>query len=314
MSRFLRAFAALAIALPACSSSSSAGGQTADAGGDAAGGSYKTACDALAKATCARELACSPFFVEFAFGDQATCEASVRYRCGGFGVLAGVSWTPQQISTCSETLASATCGVLFGGVNPCAPPAGTLPAGGPCYYDEQCASRFCKVSSSQPCGSCANLPAPGDLCEKTCGPELVCARGACVVAAAADGPCSGAGECPPTQTCFQGKCVAPAKEGEACDPTGKVARDCDFVAGLACSPNKCTKILLAKAGGACGYAPGAIALCEAGGACGPDPTNGTCGATVPLGQPCSTSMGPACAPGALCVNGVCRVPDATACR
>jgi hypothetical protein len=111
-----------------------------------------------------------------------------------------------------------------------------------------------------------------------CADGLACAAGVCVTPTPVGGPCSA--------------------ESHACAP-GSV---CNALQG------RCEAIVWIAEGGSCG-----TAFC-AEGACDYD-AGGRCPVFVPDGQRCNAAdPSRPCRPYAACIDGLCRLPDANACR
>ncbi len=307
----------LAFALPllvACSSNNSDGAASADAGPDTAIDA-SAICSKFAAAYCGKFAACADFFVRFAFGDAAGCEKRVVPRCKMWLTSPGMSGAVAGVEACTAGVPSAACPTLLTGTA-CALPSGTHEIGAGCGSDEQCKSGFCSLGTDG-CGKCAAPPADGAPClSGQCGLQRRCAAGTCLTPRAQGAACTQTAECALPLSCFDGRCSSPAPLDAACSTEGKGAPDCDFTRGHVCIANTCIAAGLAPAGATCGLEPPMkLTLCLAGGTCqsGTSPT-GTCLAAANDGEPCDEMLGPRCLSGSRCVAGVCRIPDAGACR
>jgi hypothetical protein len=217
--------------------------------------------------------------------DRATCLASVRLNSARFATLktdvaAGtVVYDAQAAGACVDVFKNvasckqtemgdiqsridATCGKVF---------IGSLPAGGGCFFDEECADGgICgsQTCSSDGCcaGTCLARPTPipvgGDCSNPLLNQE--CAAGTVCAANAAGGgtckaPLPAGARCGPYDRCAlpyhcggtvdpvtnEGTCTAPPARGQSCDMSG----DCDDGRDY-CDPNYvCTSRI--ALGGAC---------------------------------------------------------------
>lgn len=300
------------------------------------------ACDAFARADCARRDACSNgFAVRRAYGDLATCEQRVRDACVTSLGARGTGQTPANVTACAAAYPSVACVDLLNGTNlpaSCGAQVGAVANGAPCRYASQCQSGYCAVPTGTNCGVCAARPAAGAACNGpgapigcggsglTCAGETAMAAGACVALGARGTLCD------PTHPCGAGLSCTPVAltaMRRTCEPAGTTvgapcggpsAPGCDAALGLACNTmsRTCQVIALAAPGAECGLgADGGFTVCAAGGDCmGYSLMNprGTCRAAAADGAPCDRGNGPYCRTPASCVTagdaltGTCALP------
>ncbi|MEO6419949.1 MAG: hypothetical protein ABIP39_11105, partial [Polyangiaceae bacterium] len=121
--------------------------------------------------------------------------------------------------------------------------------------------------------------------------------------------------------CYQQKCVTGGSVGADCDFAGSTNPPCSLLSGAVCdaTSKKCVELMLASAGGACGFVNGQIVACQAGNYCktvASTPGMGTCAPQAAEGGGCSddSSKGPSCMAPAKCDTGVCKVADPSTCK
>jgi len=173
---------------------------------------------------------------------------------------------------------------------------GTIPTGGQCSLDAECAGEaFCRLDTACP-GTCSALGAVGDSCEydDQCQSGIVCSYDSsqCVQPSPAGGPCASDEECQTGLVCGYATslCVAPQPAGAVCDYD-----DLRCGEGLSCEPNDAD--------------PTAPSTCVA--------TSIGSDEAVSAGEACDMFVGPSCTDGLRCVfltspygEGVCS--DVTA--
>jgi hypothetical protein len=284
---------------------------------------------------------CDVLVICGAVPDRATCLASLRVDSARFATLktdvaAGtVAYDGQaagacidifkNTTSCKQTVMGdiqqrfdATCGKVF---------TGSLPAGGACFFDEECANRgLCRnqTCSSNGCcaGTCLARPTPiplgGDcsnpLADQYCIEGTVCAAnaaggGTCKAPLAAGAPCGPYDRCALPYHCGgsvdpvtnEGTCTAPPARGQVC----AMGEECDDGRDY-CDPNYvCTSRI--ALGGACSAPEACVdyATCEGTCVAKPGP-NASCGPYPPdrclLGLSCDTT------------TMLCSLPPAAACR
>jgi hypothetical protein len=186
---------------------------------------------------------------------------------------------------------------------------GTVPVGGSCFADDECASGSCNQPgvSGCPTGTCVAVPpetATGSACSQavdTCGPDSLCSgpdpsgASTCVPLPTAGQTCDVffADGCAPGLVCASGAAasgdicaVAPAT-GAACDPAGSVFCD-DYRDTCDPATNTCRRAL--PDGAACSVGG---ALCRETSSC--DLASGTCRRGGGPGDPCTTTaVSPGC--------------------
>jgi hypothetical protein len=307
-----------------------------------AGPTATQACEAYARADCARREACSNgFSIRRVYGDLATCQQRLRDACVTSLGARGTAQTPANVTACAAAYPSIACVDLLNGENlpaSCAAQAGAGVSGAVCRYASQCQSGYCAVPTGSSCGVCAARPAAGASCNGpgapagcggaglTCVGETATAPGTCVALGARGGlcdltrPCGAGLSCTPVAlTAMRRTCEpAGATVGAACG--GASAAGCDAALGLACNTmsRTCQPIALAAPGAACGLGgDGGFTACAASADCvGYTLMNprGTCRAAAADGAPCDRVNGPYCRTPASCVTagdattGTCALP------
>jgi hypothetical protein len=200
---------------------------------------------------------------------------------------------------------------------------GQLPLGAACGASTQCASGFCRLPETSFCGKCAARAPEGAECDSddACGPSLLCNDVAhCTKPSAVGAFCNETHPCLPglAYCSFDNTCQRYAAEGKSCNNAGPTAaQPCNW--GLACRPMEggtCMKIKYVAAGEKCGLpsTPGGVpVLCLGSASC----VSGTCKPAGADDAPCTASpLGDAagCVPPALCLAGVCKLPDPASCK
>jgi hypothetical protein len=180
---------------------------------------------------------------------------------------------------------------------------GTVPTGGACFVDEECASRNCNAPGDEGCpqGTCVAPPTEivpqGGACvpnSTTCAAGTLCSSpdpttgvGTCALPPTAGRPCDGTAfinGCAAGLDCVEDdtggySCAAYPASGASCDPASFLL--CDAYTET-CDPATRTCRPDLSAGAAC--SPGGL-LCDNRSYC--DSTSGTCHPKLELGQPCS---------------------------
>lgn len=310
------------VTLAACSGSTTNMNDNtgSDGGSDAA--SSVTAAQASADAAtafCARIQSCAPAYLSIGYGDVATCNTrfakSILPSIGANGSAA----TPAMLETCAKAIANASCGDLLSRNLPaeCRKP-GTLADGSACATDDQCLNMRCKVAPNAVCGTCGSHAAAGASCavDEDCDFGAKCVNGTCAAYGKQGDPCSATRPCRADLACRSGSCAAPAATGDACT----AFEECDVLHGVGCNPvtKKCEAFSFAQPGNACGFVSSQIVVCQGpGGDCvGATQQNpkGTCKAPAADGAACDNTNGPLCASPAVCMGGICTLPDPAACK
>jgi hypothetical protein len=300
----------------ACSSSQDSGPTT------------DTACSSFAATLCATTQMCNAAAVTIAFGSVDDCKARLVASCTAAASAPSTGITPAKIQSCADAEKSLACSEYYktGISTVCQPITGSLANGSPCLDDAQCQTSFCTKAANTLCGTCAAPPAAGAPCANgKCPNGLRCnASDVCAAAATSGQKCTGSADCEGDLTCNVGLCGKPAQNGEACSLQGDTAAACDPLAALWCNTvsKKCEPYKIAAAGAACGLdtTTGGLTTCDATAYCqvvDAKTFKGTCVARTPDGAACKMDAlggGASCQALAVCDNGVCRVPEATACN
>ncbi len=222
---------------------------------------------------------------------RATCNAMVN--------AAGVRLVEAEIDACVGALAEAACDDV---TPPACKLAGSLKAGSPCLYSQQCvADHFCKTEDG-PCGKCARLPKGGEACDSICDEGAWCSSGTCKKTLADRDACTPSDQCGRLSRCMldakssTSRCLPLRAEGEACS-MGECRPNLDCVGGK-CVPRPPPK----KPGEACSSMFDCLDF-----SC----VDHTCAALVGKGEPCGLTFDkdyPQCEVGLSCVKGKCVDP------
>jgi hypothetical protein len=312
--------AVLLLALPTCDGD-------ADGEGGAGGGVQALAfCDDHAAKRCERLFACLPLYATQVYGDVKICGERFRTSCRIEAALTGTGLARSSSDACLEAMTAASCDDVFlDGLEACQL-KGTLAAGVACGFDSQCASGFCRTPETSFCGVCEARALEGAECDsdRACAfPFLCSATGRCTKAGNEGDTCSQTAPCRrETFYCSNGDgtCKRYGSQGGTCNEGGPgIAAYCDW--GLTCEPDgigTCQPIRMVLAGQACGPAggggPGSPAVfCEGSASCidricQPPGKDGEACTVSPLGD----SGG--CLPPALCLGGICKLPEPAVCK
>ncbi len=313
--------------LAACGGS---GASKPDGGGNAA-----TVCADYAQKYCGRIQACEPGLLPiFGFATVDDCASFYIPGCKDQLTAPHTGDTPALVEQCGAELAAMSCADLLEGsvASACLPRGGTVPNGGSCSSNWQCATGRCFVSPNlidgiHDCGTCVPVVPLGQTCDpngwlgSACADGLVCAvttvggtTPVCAKSVAIGAACADLAVCPTNAYCdgTTHLCAQLPTVGQACDYS--MAFYCDPTkAGALCDSNSslCQPITVAKAGESC-MPPTVDTTLVCLGACdtpadaGQDAGVGNCNPFVVEGQPCSASD--VCYPGTSCMGGVCTAP------
>ncbi len=281
--------------------------------------------DEIEGADCDRAVACEGVV------DRATCEGSID-QSNGFGAIeAGVKdgtikYDSGKAGDCADSRGGTSCTFPgFHSDNPCADVfTGTVPTGGSCVIDLQCAN-FGECVATSP----------------SCDPEIMCCVGTCMGSVAESpigGPCANdLNFCVENSYCKQGTGTGPgtctalvAAEGAACDEIDACVNP--FYCNLNFQTNTGTCKKPAASGAACSrmdllpcadsrdYCDATTLTCvkdvAVGGTCGAGIQcvgyatciAGTCVADIAAGGACQVDAGGQCAGDLDCVGGKCTLP------
>jgi hypothetical protein len=300
------------------------------------GGSSVSAAQAasdVASALCTRIQACTPFLIQVAYGDLATCTSRTTATPTATLAAPGTGWVSSAAEECAQAIPGVSCDDALGNALPaaCRPPAGQLALGAACGDSAQCASAYCNLGAGGKCGTCAAaLGATGSACfrDGDCAIGTVCngsdltkkpeVAGQCAALGAAGAACDGARPCLKTLACSAGACATPGATSASCTQTGSdFFGSCDELTGDYCSKatgGACTTISLATAGGACGTINNALTSCSGSGTCPPTGASATCVAPAADFGNCDPVNGPSCLSPAQCIGGVCTLPTPASCK
>ena len=327
--RVVAAVGLLGSLLAACGSSSA---KKADGGGG--GGSGGTVCADYAEKYCDRLQVCAPGFLAIAgFASVADCTAYYTPGCNDSLLVSHTGDTVALVQQCGDQLAAMSCTDLLQGSSApaCLPRGGTIPNGGSCNSNWQCASGRCAMSftvvdNSIECGTCVAVVPLGQACDNSgflgtnCADNLVCAvttvggtTPVCAKSLAIGGACADGAVCPANAYCdgTTHLCAQLPAAGQTCDPT--MISYCDPTkAGALCDADSslCKPITVAKVGESCappgdGTTVSCLGSCETPADAGPDAGSGACSPPVLEGEPCTDSD--ACVD-SICSGGVCTGP------
>lgn len=307
-SSFVVAASFVGALLVACSSETVVNGNT----------SPEAACAQAAESICTKFNGCAPLLIQSVYGSVEECGQRAQIDCVAGLKANGTATTPDDAVACGDAFASSSCDAVVGGhVEACWTKAGTLADGTVCSVDAQCAGKSCRKGDGATCGACSTRAASGGSCttDKDCAEPLDCIGGKCATRGEVGAACSDDAPCLETLRCQSGVCAKGLAAGAACTP-GEDA--CDLLAGLFCNPKTkvCATVKLVAPGEPCGFIDGAFVGCSRSGSCkgATAATPGTCLAVAADGQPCDAEKGPDCLPPATCLNAVCTLSDANACR
>jgi hypothetical protein len=302
-----------------------AAGCSSSSGGGSSVSSSQAATDG-ASAFCARVAACAPALTALEWGDTSACVPRLTAELSGRLASTGTSATPSQLEACAQALPNATCDDLLGRnlPAPCRSTPGSQPNGAACGDDSQCAGGHCSVPSQQTCGVCTTLGAAGATCavDADCDYGLACAGGTCAGYVAPGGVCDATHRCLPTLVCKNGACAHPDAAGASCN--AQAGDTCDTLHGVFCNDasGTCQTIAYVSAGAACGIISGTITFCQRGSTnavaeckgLGGVSLTGACQAAAADGASCDATGGPFCVTPSVCVNGQCKLDDASSCH
>lgn len=298
---------------PATSGGGGSGGQ-GGTGGGSTGSTPEQACTAYATALCNRVDVCIPYGTKAFSGDVATCISRFKLSCIPALGVPTTGATVANLNACAATLGTASCSSIREGTAACQY-RGTQAAGTACGSNSQCASAYCKYTTSPSCGVCANRVSNGGQCSSPadCIDGSGCSNGVCRAKGGAGAICGSTAPCGDGLWCASGQCAPSATTaGSTCDFND--VDSCDYLSGLFCnSQDRCAAILLAGAGQQCGVSNTSVVFCSYNGTCTSN-TNGVCVAVVPDGQACNASQSKNCLDPAICSNGICTIVDPSSCK
>lgn len=297
------------------------GAPSTEGGGDTgvSAGNATQACTDYVAAYCDRYKACSSFYFERVYGDDATCRARNLIGCADQFTAKGTTFTPNGLAACATALPTAKCDefIMLGRVPAaCTPPAGTLPMGQSCAYDAQCAGGVCTFGSFGSCGSCSAKQQSGSTCFSAaeCADGSLClgnggSSGNCTKYSIEGGNCDMYTPCAPWLTCKGGMCAKPQPVSSACGQNPDSPDPCDRLNGIVCDPlnMECVQLTVDTTNQDCSAR---TANCAASYDCDVD---GTCYPPIKEGDDCQVLSGPSCLPPSRCDNGTCALPKAATC-
>ena len=332
---WLPALGALLGVCAGCSSSSSGGFKTTDAGSGSdvgssdGGGGATQACADYAKATCTQANSCSPFTTTLNFGDEATCEQREALGCMALFGVHGSTLTAASLDACAQAITGETCEQYLDNHQPSACSfVGTLAAGSACGTGSQCESGYCQLAKGTTCGTCATQTGKCTT-DGDCPSDQFCYSGSCITPVSPPAMCDNTTHiCVRSLVCLGeqeadsglGGCGQPGMVGAACQDDG----DCAGGIGIVCdiATQLCVAAQKATAGQPCGIVNGALVECTGGAACANlmkvndagAPVEGTCHPPAADGAPCGSGVN--CMLPAVCNSKTftCTLPDPGSCQ
>jgi hypothetical protein len=299
-----------------------------DGGLDGSDVTTAAACDELALSTCGAYARCSPLFFATSFaGDTMRCSDAISSACEKAYFGPGSSVSPQSLLACvaASDLAAASCAEVvryFAGqvlAAECRVP-GALRDGTPCVDARQCAGSVCAMALTDRCGVCATASPEGGMCAvaSDCDLGLGCVAGFCRRLGEVGDGCMASPECYADLVCVGGACAARAEAREPCDAS---IQNCAVERYCNGQTMQCELITTSDEGASCGLTPeGGLASCTAFSTCqiiDRLSVTGNCVHVAEEGMPCAFDdglFGPQCEFPARCVESLCYVKDASACR
>lgn len=297
----------LAATLAGCDGESSFDAPAMDAGPPSA--RYAAECARWAGRFCDFQEKCSGYYEAWEELDQ--CVQRMTLDCELIASDPDVPFDPVRTAACPEP-DSGDCSSPRGHM--CLGP-GRAAVGAPCLSSEACRSGFCSPryasdGTSETCGNCEAIEPP---CKGVCTAKEACVPaldgGAhCVTLKDVDAGCSLASECR-SFICSGGFCGAPSATGGHC---GTDAGDfyCGDALDFCNSMGVCAAVKSASYGEPCVDDDQKI-VCRGYAQC--DYTDNVCVPPADDGDFCDPSQALACLFPAVCVDHVCRFPDARSC-
>jgi hypothetical protein len=280
-------------------------------------------CDPYAAKFCARLDACSSPYLISAYGTMKGCQERLTLQCRSEAGLPGTGVTPASVETCAQALDTAGCDDLLGLTVPACQFVGKLAKGGACGSGNQCQSGFCRTPETSFCGQCDVRAAEGAPCDasEACQFPLLCSEaGRCAPPALEGELCNESRPCKGGLQLYCGSdntCRRRSAEGKACNRSGAAPLALCEV-GLVCRPTAngtCRAIRWVDLGESCGVPQngGTVILCAGSGSC----VENICRPPGKDGDKCTASpLGDSggCLPPALCLGGLCKLPDPSSCQ
>jgi hypothetical protein len=275
-------------------------------------------CSDVAKALCDALNGCAPLFVEYLYGDEATCISRAALSCTTDQMVPGITRTADDLVSCAAAAATTSCADALAGNFPsiCSVKPGPVINGMACGSNWQCQSTYCNKTDA--CGVCSPREAAGGDCtvDEGCVAGLVCGNKKCVAPAGPNAACNLPGQpCRSDLYCTSptgsGTCATRIAAGGPCADNPSDA--CDFVHGDICNTTNhtCVMIKVGKGGDMCSLASKTV--CVGGvGPCSDFLLGGVCANPAQDGTACGGNA--VCVPPATCVDKICRLPSAPDCH
>ncbi|MDQ3366478.1 MAG: hypothetical protein M3680_13715 [Myxococcota bacterium] len=280
--------------------------------------------DEVAGASCDQAVRCE------SVPDRASCDAAVQVEDRDLLTILGavddgtIKYDKNAAADCADFIGDASCSFAgFNTENPCQDIfEGTVPAGGACFLDLQCAGFGECVQTDENCdselaccpGTCMGTfsespiggPCDDDL--HFCGPSAYCVEaasgaGTCTALLAAGAACTELDSCVNPLYCNlnfttgTGTCKAAAPTGGSCSrmdllPCADSREYCDA------TTSKCIKRV--AVGGACGTGISCVGYASC--------INMVCVSDLKAGEACQAETGPDCLGDLECIGGTCQIP------
>jgi hypothetical protein len=277
-------------------------------------------CAGYAVRFCERLLICSRPYLNGVYGGMQPCQERLELQCRLEALLPGTGLDATTGAACGQAMMAAACEDLLGNTIPACQLKGTLAKGAACGSNAQCASGFCRMPETAFCGKCDTPGAADATCDSddACEFPLVCSKaGRCAKGGIEGELCNETQPCKPGPLfCgFDNTCKRPSPEGMACNRSAPAPlQPCEI--GFVCRPSAnglCRGIRLVDAGQTCGISGSNVVLCSGSGSC----VNQVCKPPGKDGESCTAApMGDSggCLPPALCLEGLCKLPDPASCQ
>jgi hypothetical protein len=266
-------------------------------------------CESSALVLCKKAFECDAMAAASNYDDVDSCQRVRAQSCRMSLTAPDVNENDESTRLCRDAVAQLSCDDFLYAPVPrsCHVQPGAREAGMACIVSAQCTSGMCLLSQGAACGACARLAHEGEHCEgdAACEPDMACLHGVCVAPALEGAACAVSSDCARQLSCEAGRCTKRAVVGSPC--SGHTS----CVGGASCDEGLCEADHAAAEGETCGRLEnGDLAVCLGGRMCGP---HGKCLPRIAEGGAClNTRAG--CAGDLRCIDGVCQLPDATACE
>lgn len=283
----------------------------ADAGVSNTDGGAPPSALTLARKVCEWKVLCNSAALDAFGGDVDLCATRTSLVYASWLAAPDSTLTGTDLSRCAANFDTVSCDDLRENQLPAScVPDGRRTDGRSCFFDGQCASGFCRAFVDQSqflCGTCAERKRLFETCDSSydeCVTGTTCDSQFCTPLDDPPDPCP----CAPTSYCDGGRCHAFAALGEPC--AGSYA--CDAALDEYCEPSfgRCQKRPLIRQGEACD----GVAVCRDGQCILSNLADPVCKPWLDDGSSCTGALGGFyCRSPAVCIRGVCAVPEPSLC-